>query len=154
MNLLIYSQTSMVAPLKFRKYVNFIFHLTMDVIIHACHVSFALTHQYLQHQMLYCQLLHMLTVSLFNSLAPGRWCTNFGSVISKDMLPIRFMSISCDITLRWMPQNTVDTKLKQFYLRFLWNLTRANQLIIMINGSLSSGFWLHTPEMMEMQIYC
>ena len=44
----------------------------------------------------------------FNSMAPGRCGSIFKSVISEHLLSIQFTSISYEITLRWMPQNTLD----------------------------------------------
>ena len=47
----------------------------------------------------------------FNSLAPGRCGSNFKSVISKHIIWwINFMSTSCEIVLKWMPQNTFNEK--------------------------------------------
>ena len=43
-----------------------------------------------------------------SSLAPGRYGSNFKSVIFKYMLQIKFMSASCGIAPRWMPQNIFD----------------------------------------------
>ena len=43
-----------------------------------------------------------------NSLAPGRRGSNFESVISEQRLRIKIMSTSCEIALRWMPQNLTD----------------------------------------------
>ena len=47
-----------------------------------------------------------------NSLAPGRCDGNFNSVISEQMLWIKFMSTSCETALRWMPQNIFDEKFR------------------------------------------
>ena len=43
-----------------------------------------------------------------NSLAPGRCAHDFKSIISEYLLVIKFMSIYCEIVLRWMPQNAFD----------------------------------------------
>ena len=40
--------------------------------------------------------------------ATGRRDIEFKSVISEKMLQIKFMSISSEIALRWMSQNTSD----------------------------------------------
>ena len=45
---------------------------------------------------------------LLNSLVPERCGGNFKSVISEHMLQSKFMSLSCKITLSWMPWNTCD----------------------------------------------
>ena len=47
---------------------------------------------------------------IINLLAPGRSDSNFQSVISEHILWIKFMSSSCEIALRCMPQNTFDDK--------------------------------------------
>ena len=41
----------------------------------------------------------------FDSLAPATCISNFIYVISEHMLRIEFMSISCEIALRWKPKN-------------------------------------------------
>ena len=51
----------------------------------------------MHYQITYCE-----------SLSHGRNGSNFTSVISKHMLRSKFMSISCEIALRWSPQNTFD----------------------------------------------
>ena len=43
-------------------------------------------------------------------LAPGRCGNGFKSVISKHMLWITFTSSSCEIALRWMPENAFYVK--------------------------------------------
>ena len=45
---------------------------------------------------------------IINSLTPGRCGSNFRSVISKPMLPSKFMSTSGEIVLTWMQQNTFN----------------------------------------------
>ena len=45
-----------------------------------------------------------------NSLFPGRCGCNLKSVIYELMLRKKFMSISCEIALGWMTQNTFDYK--------------------------------------------
>ena len=45
-----------------------------------------------------------------NSMAPGRYDSNFISVIFEQILPIKFIGTSCEITLSWMPQNSFDDK--------------------------------------------
>ena len=56
------------------------------------------------------QLLYLgiYAIGSINSLAPDEYDSNFKSVVSKNMLYIyvKFMSTSCKISLRWMPQNT------------------------------------------------
>ena len=49
---------------------------------------------------------------ILNSLAPGRCGSDFDfkSIISENMLGIKFMRTSCEIALWWMPQNTFDGK--------------------------------------------
>ena len=42
------------------------------------------------------------------SLAPGRCGSNSKSVIFEHMLLIKFVSTSCEISLRWMPQNAFE----------------------------------------------
>ena len=49
-----------------------------------------------------------------NSLVPGICDSKFKIVISELMLCIKFMSSSCEIPLRWMPQNTPDDESKLF----------------------------------------
>ena len=49
-------------------------------------------------------------LKVINSLAPGRWCSNLTCVISEHISWIKLMSTSCEIALRWMPQNTKDDK--------------------------------------------
>ena len=51
---------------------------------------------------------YFLQSGWFMSLAPERYGSNFESVISKHMFGIKVKSISCDIALGWMPQNTFD----------------------------------------------
>ena len=46
-----------------------------------------------------------------NSLSPGRCNSNFKCAIPEYMLQIKFMGTSCEIALRWRPQNTFDKKL-------------------------------------------
>ena len=41
-------------------------------------------------------------------MAPERCGSIFKNVISEHLLPIQFTSVSYEITLRWMPQNTID----------------------------------------------
>ena len=41
-------------------------------------------------------------------MAPERFGNNFKSVISEQILWIKFMSGACETALRWMPQNTFD----------------------------------------------
>ena len=38
-------------------------------------------------------------------IAPGRLGSNFRNVISKQKLWIKFVSMFCEIALRWIPQN-------------------------------------------------
>ena len=45
-----------------------------------------------------------------NSLVPERCGSNFKSVISEHTLWVKFMGISCEIVLRWIPQHTCDDK--------------------------------------------
>ena len=47
---------------------------------------------------------------IFNSFAPGRCGMNFKCVISVHMLWHKFISTSCEIVLRWMPQSTFEDK--------------------------------------------
>ena len=49
---------------------------------------------------------------VINSLAFGRcgWNFDMGSVILELILCINILSTSCEIALRWMPQNTFDDK--------------------------------------------
>ena len=49
----------------------------------------------------------------FNSLLPGRYGNNFESKISRHLLWIKFMSTSCEIALRWMPQHIDKSVLVQ-----------------------------------------
>ena len=44
-------------------------------------------------------------LSQFNSLAPGRYVSNFKSVNTVHMLRTKFMSTSCKIVLKWIPKN-------------------------------------------------
>ena len=46
-----------------------------------------------------------------NSFAPGMCRSNFGSVMSEQMLQINFMG-TCEIALRWMLQNIFDDNSK------------------------------------------
>ena len=51
-----------------------------------------------------------LTTYDFNSFAPG-WCSSdFKNIIPKHMLWIKFMKISRENVLEWMPQSTFDDK--------------------------------------------
>ena len=50
-----------------------------------------------------------------NSLTPDRCGADFKSIISKQMIRIKLVGISCELTLRWMPQNVVV--LNQHYFR-------------------------------------
>ena len=61
-----------------------------------------------------------------NSLVLGRYDRNFESVISEHMLWIEFMSTSCEIILRWMPQNTYDKS----------NIGSGNGLVLLGNKPL------------------
>ena len=45
--------------------------------------------------------------SFFNPLTPRKCDSNVKSFISEHMLQIKFMSTTCEIALRWIPQNTV-----------------------------------------------
>ena len=45
-----------------------------------------------------------------NSLTPGRCGFNSESLISEHILQIKFIRISCEITLMWMPQNLTNEK--------------------------------------------
>ena len=67
----------------------------------------------LKHVSLYanngCHIV-VLWHSRFSSLAPGRFGNDFKSVILQHMLLIKFMSISGEIALMWMPQNTFDDR--------------------------------------------
>ena len=47
---------------------------------------------------------------MVNSLAPGRYGSNFENVSWRHMLQMKFMSSSGELALRWMPQNTFDDK--------------------------------------------
>ena len=47
-------------------------------------------------------------VQVINSLALGWWGINFKIVLSKSIFLIKFKSTSCEIALRWMPENTFD----------------------------------------------
>ena len=77
---------------------------------------------------------NMILKDIFNSLAP-EWCgSNFKSVISKHMLRIKFMSTSCQIDLRWIPQNTFDDKstliqvMKKKIIMAWWRQTTSHYL--------------------------
>ena len=52
----------------------------------------------------------MILIFHTNSLAPGRYGSNFKIAIPEHMFWIKFMSTSWEIALRWMPQNTFDDK--------------------------------------------
>ena len=52
----------------------------------------------------------MVATDNFNSLAPGRCGSKFKRVIFELLSWIMFLSTSCEITLRWMPQNTFHGK--------------------------------------------
>ena len=41
-------------------------------------------------------------MKIINLFTPGRYGSDFVSVISKHMLQIKFKSISCEIDLRWL----------------------------------------------------
>ena len=45
-----------------------------------------------------------------NSLSAGRCISNFENIISDHTLQINFMSISCEIALRWIPANLTNGK--------------------------------------------
>ena len=49
-------------------------------------------------------------LSCLNSLSPGRCGSNFKRIFSEGMSLIKFMNISVEIALRWMPLNTFDEK--------------------------------------------
>ena len=51
---------------------------------------------------------YLLPRLAFNSSAPGRWGSKFNSAVSKHMLRIKFVSISCEITVVRMPRYTFD----------------------------------------------
>ena len=46
----------------------------------------------------------------FNSLVPGRWGCNLKLVIFKLTSRVDILSFSCEIALRWMPQDFTDDK--------------------------------------------
>ena len=52
----------------------------------------------------------MMTHALINSLAPGRFQTNFRKVIFQLILVTDDWSISCKIVLKWMPMDLTDGK--------------------------------------------
>ena len=47
-------------------------------------------------------------LKVFNSLASGKCGSNFKGVISEHILAIYILSMSCEIALRWMPQDPID----------------------------------------------
>ena len=49
-------------------------------------------------------------IRFVNSSNPGSCGNNFGSVISKSMLRIKFLSTPCDVALMWKPNNTFEDK--------------------------------------------
>ena len=51
-----------------------------------------------------------------NSLGPGRYGSNFKSVMFKLLAQISRLSAHCEIALRWMPENLTDAK---------WTLVQA-----------------------------
>ena len=77
---------------------------------------------------------HYLKMLHINSLAPGKCGDNFKGVIS-ELIWIKFMS-TCEITLSWMPQNTLDDKV---------NIGSGNGLVPFGTKPL--------PETMLIQIY-
>ena len=52
----------------------------------------------------------MMAHALINSLAPGRFQTNFTKVIFQLILVTDDWSISCKIVLKWMPMDLTDGK--------------------------------------------
>ena len=58
--------------------------------------------------------IHQLAILYYlcsiNSLAPMRCGNNLKNIIYEHMLGIKLMSISCEIALGWMSQNTFDEK--------------------------------------------
>ena len=66
----------------------------------------------------HCNIIfHVRTISVVsydirfvNSLNPGSCGNNFGSVISKSMLRIKFLSTPCNVALMWKPNNTFEDK--------------------------------------------
>ena len=45
-----------------------------------------------------------------NSLPPGRGGSNFQNLILEHMLVIKVVGVSCEVALRWMPQNTFNNR--------------------------------------------
>ena len=60
-------------------------------------------------------------------LAPMRCDSNFKSVISQHMLWIKFMS-TCEVVLRWIPQNTFDDKSTLGQEMARWHQTASHYL--------------------------
>ena len=63
--------------------------------------------------------------NMINSLVPGKCRSNLKSVILEHILvitlQIQFISTSCEIALRWMPQNTLDDmSMSSYYLSQCW----------------------------------
>ena len=56
------------------------------------------------------QKFNPLHPGLFNSSAPGRCCSNFKSLIWKQLLRITLMSNSSKMPLRWMPETLLYDK--------------------------------------------
>ena len=61
-----------------------------------------------------------INITRLNSLAPGRCDSDFKSITSKYMLQIKFISNSCKIALRWMPQITFDDTGKSSLVLVAW----------------------------------
>ena len=72
--------------------------------IYVEHLSRTRTHEYIL-------VIPVTATSLsFNSLAPGRSGSDFKSIILEHMSRINSISTSCEIILRWMPQDTLGEK--------------------------------------------
>ena len=77
---------------------------------HFLHVSDVLAIQVQKYKEVFVEAMAQVRHPLFNSLAPGRIKFNFRKVIYKLTLLNGGWSISCEIALRWMPQDLTDDK--------------------------------------------
>ena len=73
-----------------------------------------------------CQASSSLSIP---SLVPWRYGNNIKSAISGLMSRITFMTTSCKIALRWMPQDTLDDKSSLLQV-FTWWVTSVTSILV------------------------
>ena len=72
-----------------------------------------------QGQSLDCMNTDFITMIHFSFIGPRKMCVIF-SVISEHMLQIKFMSTSCEISPRWMPQDFTDDDISTMVQVMAW----------------------------------